>query len=146
MINPLDLLDISIPGVLIGQAFGRWGNFVNQEAYGDAVSNLNYLPTFIREQMFIDGAYRIPTFLYESIGTFSGFLLIMIFRHRIPGLKRGEIFAFYLIWYGAVRFIVEGMRTDSLMWGAFRVSQVFSALMIVAGIAFVLIRRLKKID
>lgn len=146
MINPLDLLDVSIPGVLIGQAFGRWGNFVNQEAYGDAVSNLNYLPTFIREQMFIDGAYRIPTFLYESIGTFSGFLLIMIFRHRIPGLKRGEIFAFYLIWYGAVRFVVEGMRTDSLMWGAFRVSQVFSALMIIAGISFVLIRRLKKID
>ncbi|WP_423788566.1 prolipoprotein diacylglyceryl transferase family protein [Lactococcus formosensis] len=66
--------------------------------------------------------------------------------NRTPGLKRGEIFAFYLIWYGAVRFVVEGMRTDSLMWGAFRVSQVFSALMIIAGIAFVLIRRLKKID
>ncbi|MEY8459491.1 prolipoprotein diacylglyceryl transferase [Lactococcus ileimucosae] len=146
MINPLDLLDISVPGVLMGQAVGRWGNFINQEAYGEAVSNLNYLPSFIREQMFIDGAYRVPTFLYESIGTFTGFLIIMIFRHRLPGLKRGEIFAFYLIWYGLVRFIVEGMRTDSLMLGALRISQIFSALMVIAGIAFILIRRLKKFD
>ncbi len=59
--NPLDLLDIAVPAVLIGQAFGRWGNFVNQEAYGNIVSNLNWLPSIIRQQMFIDGAYRQPT-------------------------------------------------------------------------------------
>ena len=62
MIHPLDLLDITIPGVFLAQAMGRWGNFVNQEAYGKIVSNLDWLPAFIRNQMFIDGHYRMPTF------------------------------------------------------------------------------------
>lgn len=143
MKNPLDLLDIAVPGVFLAQAFGRWGNFVNQEAYGKTVSNLDYLPSFIRNQMFIDGSYRTPTFLYESIGTFTGFLLIMIFRHRLK-LKTGDIFAFYLIWYGMVRFIVEGMRTDSLMLGPIRVSQALSLVLFLVGIGLMIWNRKKK--
>ncbi|MCL2681827.1 MAG: prolipoprotein diacylglyceryl transferase [Streptococcaceae bacterium] len=144
MINPLDLLDIAVPGVFLAQSIGRWGNFINQEAYGAVVKNLDYLPSFIRNQMFIDGAYRQPTFLFESIGTFIGFLVIMIFRHRLTWLKRGEIFAFYLIWYGIVRFTVEGMRTDSLMIGPLRVSQLLSLILALVGIGFIIIRRIKK--
>ena len=63
-INTLDFLDIAAPGVMIAQSIGRWGNFINQEAYGAAVKSLDYLPGFIRDQMYIDGAYRQPTFLY----------------------------------------------------------------------------------
>ena len=144
MIHPLDLLDITIPGVFLAQAMGRWGNFVNQEAYGKIVSNLDWLPAFIRNQMFIDGHYRMPTFLFESIGTLSGFILVMVFRHRIKGLKRGDIFSFYLVWYGAVRFIVEGMRTDSLMLGPARVSQWLSVLLVIVGLVLFIYRRMKK--
>ncbi|PCS01263.1 prolipoprotein diacylglyceryl transferase [Lactococcus fujiensis] len=146
MIHPLDLLDITVPGVALAQALGRWGNFVNQEAYGKIVDNLNYLPDFIKNQMFINGHYRTPTFLYESIGDFIGFLLMVIFRHRLKFIKRGEIFAFYLIWYGCVRFIVEGMRTDSLMLGPARVSQWLSAILIFVGIGLIIFRRYKKYE
>lgn len=144
MINPLDLLDITIPGVFLAQALGRWGNFVNQEAYGKVVSNLNGLPLFIRNQMLIDGHYRMPTFLFESIGTLTGFLLVILLRHRLKGLKRGDIFSFYLVWYGLVRFTVEGMRTDSLMLGPVRVSQWLSVLLVIVGGALFIQRRLKK--
>ena len=71
----LDFLDIAAPGVMIAQSIGRWGNFVNQEAYGRAVSHLNYVPEFIRQQMFIDGSYRVPTFLYESLWNLVGLSL-----------------------------------------------------------------------
>ena len=132
-----------MPAVLIGQAFGRWGNFVNQEAYGNIVSNLNWLPSIIRQQMFIDGAYRQLTFLFESLGTLIAFLIIMILRHHLKDLRRGEIFGFYLIWYGIVRFIVEGMRTDSLMLGNIRISQLLSLLLACFGISFILYQRFK---
>ena len=143
-INALDFADIVVPGVFLAQAFGRWGNFINQEAYGSVVSNLNYLPKFIQQQMYINGAYRQPTFLFESVGDFLGFLLIIIFRHRIKGLKSGDIFAFYLIWYGCVRFIVEGMRTDSLMLGPARVSQWLSAVLVIVGLGIIVFRRMRK--
>lgn len=145
MINAFDMLDVIVPGVFLAQAFGRWGNFINQEAYGKIVDNLNWLPEFMQKQMFIDGHYRMPTFLLESIGTLLGFLIIMIFRHRIKNLKSGEIFAFYLFWYGLVRFAVEGMRTDSLMIGAIRVSQALSIVLVIFAIVFVIYRRKKKI-
>ena len=66
-INSWDFLDIAAPSVMIAQSIGRWGNFFNQEAYGAKVANLDFLPAFIREQMYIDGSYRQPTFLYESL-------------------------------------------------------------------------------
>ncbi|MEY8461938.1 prolipoprotein diacylglyceryl transferase [Streptococcus merionis] len=135
-IHPLDFLDIAAPGVMIAQSIGRWGNFFNQEAYGRAVDSLPYLPNFIRNQMFIDGSYRQPTFLYESLWNLLGFVIIMSVRHR-GWLKRGELTAFYLIWYGAGRLVIEGMRTDSLMLGSLRVSQWVSLLIIVLGLGLI---------
>ncbi len=144
VLDPIHFLDIAAPGVMIAQAIGRWGNFVNQEAYGKAVSQLNYLPSFIQKQMFIEGSYRIPTFLYESLWNLLGFIIIMIWRRKPKSLLDGEIFAFYLIWYGCGRLVIEGMRTDSLMFLGFRVSQYVSVLLIIIGLVFVFKRRRQK--
>ncbi|VTT44903.1 prolipoprotein diacylglyceryl transferase [Streptococcus porcinus] len=144
MINPITFLDISVPSVMIAQAIGRWGNFVNQEAYGKTVDNLDYLPHIIQKQMFIDGHYRTPTFLYESLWNLLGFVVIMRLRRKSAFLKEGEIMAFYLIWYGIGRFVIEGMRTDSLMFLGFRVSQLVSIVLIIIGLVFIIIRRQKK--
>ena len=144
LIEPIDFLDIAAPSVMIAQSIGRWGNFFNQEAYGAAVKSLNYLPSFIRNQMYIDGSYRQPTFLYESSWNFLGFLLILILRRKPQFLRQGEITAFYLIWYGFGRMIIEGMRTDSLMFAGLRVSQWLSMILILVGLAVILYQRRKK--
>ncbi|MEW4354097.1 prolipoprotein diacylglyceryl transferase [Streptococcus pneumoniae] len=144
LINPLDFLDIAAPGVMIAQSLGRWGNFFNQEAYGAIVKNLDYLPSFIRNQMYIDGQYRQPTFLYESLWNLLGFALIMVLRRRPHFLKRGDVTAFYLIWYGIGRMMIEGMRTDSLMLGGLRVSQWLSAILIVIGLALTIYQHRKQ--
>ena len=144
LIEPIDFLDIAAPSVMIAQSIGRWGNFFNQEAYGTAVKSLNYLPSFIRDQMYIDGSYRQPTFLYESIWNLLGFLLILILRRKPQFLRQGEITAFYLIWYGFGRMIIEGMRTDSLMFAGLRVSQWLSMILILVGLAIIVYQRHKK--
>jgi len=144
LINTWDFLDIAAPSVLIAQSLGRWGNFFNQEAYGAAVENLDFLPSFIKNQMYIDGSYRQPTFLYESIWNVIGFALILIFRRRLKGIRRGHITAFYLMWYGFGRLIIEGMRTDSLMFLGLRVSQLLSAVLIGLGIFIVFYQNRKK--
>lgn len=128
---------------MLAQAIGRWGNFFNQEAYGKAVDSLNYLPRFIRDQMYIDGAYRQPTFLFESLWNLLGFVVICILRRRPKLLKQGEITAFYLIWYGCGRLLIEGLRTDSLMFLGIRVSQWLSGILILVGIIMVVLRRRK---
>lgn len=143
MVNPMDILDVAVPAVFLGQSIGRWGNFVNQEAYGKAVENLDWLPSFIQKQMYIDGSYRIPTFLFESLGTLIGFILVIFLRHRLKSILRGEVFGFYLIWYGSLRLIIEGMRTDSLMFGMLRVSQVLSLIFVLIGTYLIFYRRFK---
>ncbi|MGQ7354205.1 prolipoprotein diacylglyceryl transferase [Streptococcus suis] len=142
-IKTLDFLDVVAPSVMLAQAIGRWGNFFNQEAYGKAVDSLNYLPGFIRDQMYIDGAYRQPTFLFESLWNLFGFVVICILRRRPKLLKQGEITAFYLIWYGCGRLLIEGLRTDSLMFLGVRVSQWLSGILILVGIIMVVLRRRK---
>lgn len=144
LINTWDFLDIAAPSVMIAQSIGRWGNFFNQEAYGAAVDQLSYLPSFIRDQMYIEGSYRQPTFLYESIWNFIGFCLIMFFRRRLKQIRRGHITAFYLIWYGFGRMIIEGLRTDSLMFFGLRVSQWLSAILIGLGIFIIFYQNRKK--
>lgn len=144
LIEPIDFLDIAAPSVMVAQSIGRWGNFFNQEAYGATVKSLNYLPSFIRDQMYIDGSYRQPTFLYESIWNLLGFLLILILRRKPQFLRQGEVTAFYLIWYGFGRMIIEGMRTDSLMFAGLRVSQWLSMILILVGLAIILYQRRKK--
>ena len=144
LIHPVDFLDIAAPSVMIAQSIGRWGNFFNQEAYGAAVKSLNYLPTFIRDQMYIDGSYRQPTFLYESIWNLLGFVLILLLRRKPHFLRQGEITAFYLIWYGFGRMIIEGMRTDSLMFSGLRVSQWLSMILILVGLVIIIYQQRKK--
>lgn len=140
------MLDILAPYVLLAQSIGRWGNFINQEAYGEAVTrtfleNL-YLPKFIIDQMQINGTYYHPTFLYESLWSLLGFAIIIMLRNRKNLLRRGEVALSYVIWYSVGRFFIEGMRTDSLWMGDFlRVSQGLSLLLFVGAIAIWIYRR-----
>ncbi|EAF8363043.1 prolipoprotein diacylglyceryl transferase [Listeria monocytogenes] len=139
------LADVVAPSLIIAQAIGRWGNFMNQEAHGAETTRSFleslHLPDFIINQMHIDGAYYQPTFLYESLWNVLGFIVLLIIRRT--KIRRGELFLGYVIWYSFGRFFIEGMRTDSLMWGDFRVSQVLSLLLIVLSIGIIIYRRMK---
>ncbi|EBD1423065.1 prolipoprotein diacylglyceryl transferase [Listeria monocytogenes] len=139
------LADVVAPSLIIAQAIGRWGNFMNQEAHGAETTRSFleslHLPDFIINQMYIDGAYYQPTFLYESLWNVLGFIVLLIIRRT--KIRRGELFLGYVIWYSFGRFFIEGMRTDSLMWGDFRVSQVLSLLLIVLSIGIIIYRRMK---
>lgn len=137
----LKVLDIIVVGLILGQAIGRWGNFFNQEAYG-AVTSLERLqslgiPSQIIDGMFIQGAYRHPAFLYESIWCGAGFIALLMIRHY-KYLKTGQLSGVYLVWYSFGRFFIEGTRTDSLMLGPFRMAQVVSLVLIVIGILMIL--------
>lgn len=147
-ISFLKVADILAPSLLIGQMIGRWGNFMNQEAYGGPVSrefleNL-MIPNWIIEQMYVQdlGTYVHPTFLYESVWNFIG--LIILLSLRKVNLHRGEMFFGYMIWYSIGRFFIEGMRTDSLyLVGQLRSAQVVSILAIILGIVCIVYRRMK---
>lgn len=142
------IADIAAPSIILGQAIGRWGNFMNQEAHGGEVTrsfleNL-HLPQFIIDQMYINGAYYHPTFLYESIWDFAGFLLL-IFLRRV-NFRRGELFLSYVIWYSVGRFFIEGLRTDSLMIGSLRMAQMISIALVIGALAILIYRRTKQIS
>lgn len=130
-------MDIIAPYLILGQAIGRWGNFFNQEAYGYEVS-----PDVVPWAMYIDGAYRHPTFLYESIWDIIGFFLLIL-ASRSPKLKEGDIALLYFVYYSVGRFIIEGFRTDSLMLGPLRMAQVVCIVAIVASIVIAALRRKK---
>ena len=115
--------DIGAYGFMIGQAIGRWGNFVNGEAYGS--------PTDLPWRMVVNGVVAHPTFLYESLWLLLGFILIWSTRKIKPFPGRSG--CFYLMWYGAERAFVELLRTDSLMLGNIRVSSLLSVLLVVFG-------------
>ena len=139
-IDGLRIADAIFPNLMLAQAIGRWGNFMNQEAYGQIVSGDFYAhwPSFIKDQMYIDGYYRQPTFLFESVGNIVGFLLITFVYKKYGRRKRGDLAFAYLAWYGMVRFFVEGIRTDSLMLGPLRIAQVVSLLGVVLGVLGIL--------
>ncbi len=149
-VKTLKVLDMVTPGLLIGQAIGRWGNFFNQEAFGaittkEAIEKLG-VPEAIVEGMKIDGFYRQPTFLYESIWNFFGFLILLMLR-RYRYIKTGQLTGFYLMWYSFGRFFIEGMRTDSLMLGPLRIAQVVSVILFIVGlILFFFAKRGSKFD
>ena len=167
-INLLRAFDLVAPGFLVAQAFGRWGNFFNQEAHGgviggvvDGVPNLSldeqraflsdtlHLPDYITNNMYFDPAgidtlnYYHPTFLYESLWNITGFILVLILR-RTKFIRTGDLVPIYLIWYSIGRFFIEAMRTDSLYIGdtGLRTAQVISILLVVGGIAFLLVNHL----
>ena len=145
-ISTWNFLDVAAPSVILAQGIGRWGNFMNQEAFGKDVSleflESLHLPSFIIENMYIDGKYRQPTFLYESVWNVLGFILLIILRRRPNFLKEGELALIYVAWYSFGRFFIEGMRTDSLMIGdVLRVSQLLSALLFIGAIGLMIFRR-----
>ncbi|WP_042168849.1 prolipoprotein diacylglyceryl transferase [Paenibacillus gorillae] len=171
------LVDICAPSLLAGQMIGRWGNFMNQEAYGGVVEesflrDTLHLPNFIVNQMNIngEGIYHHPAFLYESVWSLVGIAILFILR-RQKFLRAGELVASYFIWYSIGRFFIEALRTDSLafqgpawlaslvngLWtpmtvvfeqgyldpayGNVRISQLLAIGLIIAAIAFIVIRR-----
>lgn len=141
-------LDVAAPSVLLAQAIGRWGNFMNHEAFGPDTTRSFleslYLPNFIIDNMYIDGIYRQPTFLYESMWSLLGVIILLLLRKKAHLLKKGEITLLYLIWYSFGRFFIEGMRTDSLyLLDTIRVSQLLSAVLFIGAIILFIWRRKK---
>lgn len=143
--STLKIMDICAVGLIIGQIFGRWGNFFNGEAYGPEVSRAFlegiHLPTFVIDGMYINGAYHHPTFLYESLWNLIGFIGMLLFR-KFKYIKEGQITGFYLMWYSLGRFYIESLRTDSLMFGEFKVAQLVSVVMFLIGF-FLIVFRMK---
>lgn len=137
--------DILAPSILIGQIIGRWGNFMNQEAYGGVVErsfleNL-HIPNWIIEQMNVNGFYHHPTFLYESLWNIVGLILLLVLRK--VNLLRGEMFLIYIMWYSFGRYFVEGLRTDSLYIGPMRMAQLISLVGLVVAAIIIIYRRKK---
>ena len=134
------VLDIAALGFLIGQCVGRWGNFINQEAFGSATE----LPWGMHSEntaAVVDGNVH-PCFLYESLLCLLGFALLHFFTRRFRRYD-GQTFLLYIVWYGACRFFIEGLRTDSLIipGTGLRVSQVIAAACVVAGIILLVLFR-----
>lgn len=141
------MLDICAPAILIGQIIGRWGNFFNSEAHGGIVTRSFleslHLPNFIINGMYINGNYYHPTFLYESLLNLICFIVLMILRKN-KKIRLGVITGLYLMWYGIIRFIIESLRTDSLMLGNIKMAQVLSVILFIIGIVLIVISRKKE--
>ena len=128
----LDLVDFAIPVVALGQSIGRWGNYFNKEAYGTVTES------FLKMEIIENGkiTYVHPTFLYESIVTFSIFIILSILSKKRK--YKGQIITVYLVIYSFARMLIEGLRIDSLMFFNIRVSQILSLILfIVFGSIFV---------
>ncbi len=142
------ILDVVAPGFLIGQICGRWGNFCNHELYGPIVKHPDFLKSIpiLGENMFIDGAYRHPVFLYESLLNLVGLVLMLVFRRKFKKLESGDLIGGYLVWYGIVRIFTESLRMNSgvnepLMAGPIPMSILTSVIFILCGIAFLVAKR-----
>lgn len=151
------MFDLAGIGLLLGQAIGRWGNFMNQEAFGNntampwgMISNgtIDYLSRpSVQSELSAQGVNVNPLmpvhpcFLYESLWCFAGFILLhFLSKHRA---FKGETFLQYIVWYGLGRFFIESVRTDSLMIGSFKISQIVAALCVVGGITAIIVIKLK---
>lgn len=141
------MFDLTALGFLIGQSIGRWGNFFNQEAFGGNTD----LPWAMTGDVIqaghngngFDPSLPVhPTFLYESLLCLVGFVLLHILSKRIVRRFDGMIFCGYLVWYGTGRFFIEGLRTDSLMIGGMRTSQLVAIVAVLLGVTlFFVLRR-----
>ncbi len=136
-INILDMLDYIVPYLALGQAIGRWGNFFNVEAHGIETNSI------LRMGIIENGKYIEvhPTFLYESISCFLIFIILYLLRNKRK--YKGQMICIYLALYGLERAFIEGLRTDSLMLGNFRVSQILSIILCVLCTC-ILIKRKKE--
>ncbi len=149
----LPLFDIVGIGLLLGQGIGRWGNFTNQEAFGCNTDTLFGMSSGSIQQWIMNHGSSAtlasgevmavsqpvhPCFLYESVWCLVGFVLLAIFAKKIRKFD-GQIFLIYLAWYGLGRFFIEGLRTDSLMIGSLRVSQVLAAICFIGSVILQLV-------
>ena len=136
------VLDLVSLGFLIGQTMGRWGNFFNREAFGAETGS--FLRMGLMKASTGVVTYYHPTFLYESIWNFTGFLVL----HFLSGKRRfdGQIALGYLAWYGLGRAFIEGLRTDSLYIGSIRVSQLLAAVSCVVAVGLLLVLSRKMHD
>lgn len=118
------LADCVAPGLALAQSIGRWGNFFNGEAHGG--------PTDVPWAIVVDGVKVHPTFFYESSVNFLLFIFLYFFLSKKQKFE-GQLFSIYMMVYGIARFVIEGMRTDSLYIGSFRVSQIVSIGLLIFG-------------
>lgn len=135
------LADIVAPVLLLGQAIGRWGNYINQEAHGWQVLDprLQWMPLAVP----IGENWFLAAFFYEFLWNLFGAAFLYLNRKRWQqGKTYGHVFLWYLVWYGTGRLVVEGVRTDSLMLGPVRVSQALSLLLCAVGL-LALMKRLR---
>lgn len=145
-----DLVDSCAPSLILGQAIGRWGNFVNQEAYGNAITDsMGNIITDPNAGLFPYGVYienlrewHQATFFYESMWNLCVFALLLIYAKHAK--HRGNVLAMYFVAYGIGRFFIEGLRTDSLYIGGLRVSQVLSAVLVIGGIIYIAVMHRKE--
>ncbi len=139
-INPLKIMDAVGPGVMLAQAIGRWGNFMNGEAFGYEVPEGSFLYPFrmglISDYTGSEMKYYHPTFLYESLWNIVGFVIITLLYRKKK--FNGQVALMYFTWYGFGRMFIEGLRTDSLYVGPFRISQVVGAVCFLAGSALLI--------
>ena len=128
-------MDITSLGFLIGQALGRWGNFFNREAFGAQTESFFRMGLLLTENRYAASQmyFYHPTFLYESLWNGVGFVIL----HFLSKKRKydGQIALGYVAWYGLGRTFIEGLRTDSLYWGPFRVSQMLAAISCFAAVA-----------
>ncbi len=131
------VLDILSVGLLIGQAVGRWGNFVNGEAFGSSTA-LPFAMSVERNGELVASMVH-PTFLYESLWNIAGIAVLLIYK-KFKSFE-GELFCGYMVWYGIGRAMIEGLRADSLYIGSLRVSQILSIALVIAGITVIIYNR-----
>ncbi len=138
------LFDVIVPALILGQALGRWGNFFNQEAYGNLVTNpkWQWFPFAVKIDVANGYEWHLATFFYESIWNLIGFVLLLIVFNK--SRKLGTTTGCYLLYYGLGRMWIEGLRTDSLYLGGIRVSQWLSGVLIVIGIGILVYNYIAK--
>ena len=143
-LNPFTLTDIIVPGLALAQSVGRWGNYFNMEAYGREITNAawQFFPVGVQIPNGSGYTWHLATFFYESC------LDAVIFAVLWFGIRKrtqtpGTITLWYFLFYGLGRFFIEGLRTDSLMLGSFRVSQLLSLALVITAGSLLLIRALK---
>lgn len=139
-LNMLKYLDVVAPSIILAQAIGRWGNFMNGEAHGGEVSYefIKRFPSFIQKGMYIDGSYYNPTFLYESIWNLIVCSILLVILNKKKNDNDGIVIASYMIFYSLGRVFIEGLRTDSLMLGSIRVAQLISVTGMILGMIIIL--------
>lgn len=134
----MTLADLVIPSLILGQAVGRWGNFVNQEAFGNIITNpkLQFFPVAVYIEQL--GQWHQATFFYESVWNLALLTIVLVLGHK--RVKDGTLLSTYFIGYGLGRYLIEGLRTDSLyILPGIRVSQMLSLILVAVGIVLLIL-------